>query len=471
MVIGSGLAGILAAIKLSKIGTVAILTKKKLSDCSTNLAQGGIAAVFRKNKNDSVKNHFQDTICAGGGICNPDAVKFLVENGETAIHFLQNLGIKFNTDLHKEGGHSSKRVWHISDQTGKFLHQQIVKIAKKNSKISFLENCQVFKLIFNNNKIFGAHFWNQKNKKTDFILAQKTILATGGIGNIFEKTTNPKTITGDGIALAAEFGAKISQTHFIQFHPTAFDSNTSPQFLLSEALRGEGAKICDQNKNFFINYLLPRDIVARAVFQKKYLNKKKEEKVFLDFSAQQKKFWQKHFPNIFEKLAKNNFSIPKDLVPICPVAHFCCGGIETDLFGRTNLKNLFAIGEVANTGLHGANRLASNSLLECVVFAISLAKFLKNQHSQKQKFPKIKPEKFIPNNKSDLVLIKKIQKKMQITAGIIRNQKKMKKTWSEFKSFSPHGTTTKIFLQTANIILSSAIDDKKSCGCHFLENN
>ena len=395
LVIGAGIAGLYYAIKASKNGKVLILAKDQIKNSNTYLAQGGIASV--NSKNDSFEKHIADTISAGDDLCNTKAVGMIVKEGPSVIQDLIDFGINFTKefkdenkyDLHKEGGHSEKRVFHHTDITGKEiirgLHDQI----SNNDNIKLLDNMVAIDLLTEHQKknnsthyskisCYGAYVFNVKENNVETILAKSTIIATGGSGQVYLHTSNPTVATGDGIAMAYRAKASLSNLEFFQFHPTTLysgtiNSNTEKTFLISEALRGFGAELKDRNMNKFMDKyhklksLAPRDIVARAIdnemktsgYNYLYLDVR-------DFSASK---IINSFPNIYKKCLSRNIDITKELIPIVPAAHYQCGGIQTDLNARTDVKGLFAIGEVASTGVHGANRLASNSLLESLVFA------------------------------------------------------------------------------------------------------
>lgn len=389
IVIGSGLAGLTSSIILSKYGKVLLATKGKLSDGSTNWAQGGIACVVEER--DSWKKHMEDTLVAGVYHNDKKAVELLVKSAANAIDWLSQQGVVFEKIKGKfkagrEGGHSYNRIIHASDFTGKEIEMTLVGKVKKNKNIIIWENTFAKKLLVDRKKCFGVEVVGPVSRvsqsghplHTTYCFAKRIILATGGLGQIYEWTTNPYVATGDGIAMAYRAGAKLEDMEFIQFHPTALADGKSPLFLISEAVRGEGAYLVKETgERFMGDYdgrmeLAPRDIVARAIFAEQ----KKGFEVCLDIRHKEKEFLQKRFSNIYKKLKKRGFDLAKDLIPVTPAAHFSCGGIVTDLYGRTNIKNLFAFGEVAATGVHGANRLASNSLLESVVFPLQLEKVI-----------------------------------------------------------------------------------------------
>ena len=398
LVIGGGIAGLYYAIKVSEFGKVLIITKDEVKNSNTYLAQGGIATV--SNKNDTFEKHIQDTLSAGADLCNIKAVEMIVKEGPSVISDLIELGIEFtkdvknkaNYDLHKEGGHSEKRVFHHTDFTGKEIIRGLLEQISSNKNIELMDNMTAIDLLTEHQKenidksdtnnrgsCYGAYVLNVSNNKVELKLAKSTIIASGGSGQVYLHTSNPKVATGDGIAMAYRAKASISNLEFFQFHPTTLFTGTnhfsdSKTFLISEALRGFGAELKDRNMNEFmqkyhkLKSLAPRDIVARAIDNEMKIGG--HNYLWLDVSnkSSAKKIMES-FPNIYNECLAKNIDITKEPIPIVPAAHYQCGGIETDLNGRTNIKGLFAIGEVASTGVHGANRLASNSLLESLVFA------------------------------------------------------------------------------------------------------
>ncbi|MFA6991867.1 MAG: L-aspartate oxidase [Candidatus Gracilibacteria bacterium] len=470
LVIGSGIAGLTFALKASEKSRVILVTKGKMSDGSTNLAQGGIVGVI--DKNDSFKSHIEDTIKAGSYHNDKKAVKFLSEHSPAAINFLIKLEVPFRKEngkllMTQEGGHSMRRIAFTSDQTGHEIEKALINKVKKTKSIQIIENAFALDLITKNKRCYGATI--VLNKKVIQIFADYTAICTGGTGQLFKKTTNPKVATGDGIAMGIRAGAKTKDLEFVQFHPTAFDSNESPLFLISETVRGEGAKLLNNKGERFVDELKPRDIVARAVYEES-----KKGKVWLDITHRDKNFLQKRFPGIYAHLKKHKILMEKNRIPITPVAHYLCGGLVTDLKGQTNIKNLLAFGECACTGVHGANRIASNSLLEGVVFSLNAAKFLKlgSKKPIKQIATYAKSSTFKSNTK------KEIQEIMWQYAGITRNLNQIKKiaipkiqrilTQLPKNSSDKKTTEVKNMAQVSLVILKSAAARKKSLGCHFV---
>lgn len=395
LVIGSGAAGLSLALMVADKAKVAVFSKNKLSSGSTSWAQGGIAAVL--DDRDSQESHIEDTLNAGGGLCNYDAVKFVVSQGKEAINWLIKNGADFTKEddphngaivegdyhLTKEGGHSFRRVIHSADATGKEVQISLEKQVKKHPNISLFEHHMAVDLIsndrknFKNQKCVGAYILDTKRGKIDLFRAKATAIATGGASRTYLYTSNPDGSTGDGIAMAWRLGCRVANMEFNQFHPTCLYHPEARTFLLTEALRGEGAVLKLPNGKRFMDRfderaeLAPRDIVAHAIDHE--MKRLGVDCLYLDISHKDEKFIREHFPTIYKRCLKLGYDLTKEPIPIVPAAHYTCGGVMTDLNARTDVKNLYALGEVAHTGLHGANRMASNSLLECLVFAKSAA--------------------------------------------------------------------------------------------------
>jgi L-aspartate oxidase len=388
-IIGTGIAGLTVAIKLSETNpnlNILCISKGKINNTNTNLAQGGIACV--QNITDNFQNHINDTINAGKNLNDLETVKMVIENATSCISGLEKWGVNFDKELNGqyelglEGGHSQNRIVHVHDYTGKAIQDELVEKIKNCKNINFLTFHFVYELIVKNKEVLGFKLINLKNSKTAVIYSKKTILATGGIGQFFNKTTNSSVSNGDGIVLAYLAGAKIKNLQYIQFHPTAlFEKNKKKLFLISEAVRGEGAYILNAKNERFIfetdkrGELATRDIISNAIFLE--LSRTKSESVFLD--VRHIKNFDEKFPSISFYLNSIEINYKKDLIPIVPAAHYQCGGIEVDLNGKTAVKNLYAIGECSETGLHGSNRLASNSLLEAYVYGENCCKSVINE--------------------------------------------------------------------------------------------
>ncbi|NTW16636.1 MAG: L-aspartate oxidase [Syntrophaceae bacterium] len=390
LVLGSGIAGLSFAIKAADLGTVAIVTKKEKSDSNTNLAQGGIAAVF--DKNDRFEFHISDTLVCGAGLSKEEVVRFVITDGPDRIKELMQWGVEFtktkegnasSPDLGREGGHSMRRVLHAKDLTGQEIERALHEKASLKRNITIYENHIGIDLILESalqgkkkgarDRCLGAYILDTKGNEIHTFKAKFVILSTGGAGKVYLITTNPDIATGDGIAMAYRAGALIANMEFIQFHPTCLYHPDAKSFLISEAVRGEGGILRLKNGATFMERyhpmksLAPRDVVAKAIDTE--LKKSGDEYVLLDITHKDRDFLINRFPNIYRKCLEFSIDITKDPIPVVPAAHYQCGGVSVDHYGETNIERLFACGEVSCTGLHGANRLASNSLLEAVVFA------------------------------------------------------------------------------------------------------
>jgi len=390
VVVGSGIAGLMSAIHLSRFGRVCVVTKKDSAESNTNYAQGGIACVMTSD--DSFEAHVQDTLVAGAGLCDEKVVRRIVSSGPERIEELEQMGMKFaekngvsgmQYDLGREGGHSKRRVLHSGDITGREIEKILLEKARA-SKVAVMEHCMVIDLtttgwlgLSGPNRCIGGYFLNRQTNEISAFRAPHTVLATGGGGKVYLYTSNPDIATGDGLALAWRAGVPIRNLEFIQFHPTCLYHPDAKSFLISEAVRGEGAVlVTSAGKSFMERYdqrgsLAPRDIVARAIDNEMKLTG--ESCVFLDIRGKSPEFLAGRFPNIYQTCKSFGIDMAKDLVPVVPAAHYFCGGVEAGIDGTTALPGLYACGEVASTGLHGANRLASNSLLEALVCAYDMA--------------------------------------------------------------------------------------------------
>ena len=498
LIIGSGLAGLTSAIYASEFGTVTLVSKSKLSISSTYWAQGGIAAAI--DKSDSAEIHFKDTLVAGGELCNNDAVKILVNEGIDRVNDLINWGMEFDEldgklQLGLEGGHTNRRILHAGgDATGSKVVQFLASIVQKKSNIKIYQNTQVLELLNNDEQCIGANAFSWDSNKQFIFISPVTILATGGGSGIFSRTTNPYTSTGDGITLAYNAGAEICDMEFLQFHPTAFYSENDQTFLISEAVRGEGAYLLNgDGKRFMLDIhpnaeLAPRDIVSKAIFYE--LQNSKIKSVFLDLTHLNAEKIKERFSSIYEKALEYNIDITKNLIPVSPAAHYMIGGVKTDINGRTNIKGLLACGEVTCTGVHGANRLASNSLLECLVFgkrcidisgSIKNSKILNIQTVLDQTID-YKINNFIVDK--FMSIKNKIATLLNNNAGIIRNEElltsglknlEMFKQFGSNKEFEYYSFRIKSIIEIGELIIKSALNRKESRGTHqrsdFAETN
>ncbi len=395
LVIGSGVAGLSFALKAAESGDVVIVTKGKIDECNTNYAQGGICSVTYAP--DTFDKHIEDTLVCGAGKCDREAVELVVRRAPELIADLIKWGTRFNKtedgrfELHREGGHSEHRILHFEDLTGAEIERALVESVRQHPRIKILEQHFAIDLLTQHHQgefvtrhtrgvaCFGAYVLNLQSNEIYTMLAKFTIVATGGCGNIYHTTTNPDVATGDGIAMCHRAKAKTENMEFIQFHPTSlYNPGARPSFLITEAMRGYGAILRLQNgKEFMDKYhpmlsLAPRDVVARSIDHE--LKISGEEFVYLDVRHRDAETTRHHFPNIYEKCMSIGIDIAKDMIPVTPAAHYCCGGVKVDTNGCTSLKRLYALGESSCTGLHGANRLASNSLIEALVYADQAAK-------------------------------------------------------------------------------------------------
>ncbi|MBW1840851.1 MAG: L-aspartate oxidase [Deltaproteobacteria bacterium] len=402
LIIGSGAAGLSFALKVADFGSVALVTKKGIMDSNTVHAQGGVASVF--GKLDSFDLHIQDTLLSGDGLCNREVVEVVVKNGPDRIRELMDYGVQFNLsektpekeasqalDLGREGGHSQKRIVHAQDMTGKEIETVLVTHVNNHKQIALYDNHIAIDLITCSTRMTrglittthedtccGAYVLDVATNQVKTFCAKITLLATGGAGKVYLYTSNPDVATGDGIAMGYRAGATVANLEFVQFHPTCLYHPEAKNFLISEVVRGEGGVLVDSQGNPFMNKYDPRedlacrDVVARAIDNE--LKKSGDDSVFLDISHKDSDFIKRRFPNLSDKCLSFGLHMDKEPIPVVPAAHYMCGGIATDIFGRTDIQRLYAIGETACTGLHGANRLASNSLIEAFVYAHTAAK-------------------------------------------------------------------------------------------------
>ena len=476
IVIGSGIAGLNFALEASKYGKVTLLTKKDMMESNTNYAQGGIAAVL--DKQDTYESHVQDTLKAGCYHNDKEAVEFLVKEGPKMIKKLLDLGTPFEQKsgvlkLTREGGHSCRRVAYSGDATGHVIEKTMVEKVRENKNISILEETIATELIVKDKKCYGVQYL--QDKKVKEVYSKAVVLATGGAGQLFKKTTNPEIATSDGMAMASRAGAKMEDLEFIQFHPTALNKAGAPPFLISEAVRGEGGQLKNsKGERFMDKYhemkeLAPRDIVARAIAKEA-----ESGEVTLDISHEDPEYIKTRFPTIYNKLLEYGIDMTKQAIPVLPAAHYMCGGVKVNLKGETNIKNLYAFGEVSRTGVHGANRLASNSLLESIVFSNQVLEVIKKLEDKIETVKIDKPE-YVEYD-TDKVK-KRIQHVMWKYVGLVRNEKGLKTAIKELNKIEkrlPEGVNQELveaknMVQTGKLVAKAALKRKKSLGCHFRE--
>lgn len=459
LVIGSGIAGLSYALKVAKYGSVAVVSKTELKETNTAYAQGGISSVTYEP--DSFEKHISDTLIAGDGLCDIDAVKKVIEEAPEQIKQLLDWGTNFDKnedgkfDLHREGGHSEYRILHHKDNTGSEIQRALIEEVKNHPSISVYENHFAVDIITQHHlgkvtepwmrdiECYGAYILNKDTGKIETCLAKATMMATGGIGSVYQTTTNPLIATGDGIAMVFRAKGIIENMEFVQFHPTAlYNLSERPSFLITEAMRGYGGILRRQNgEEFMQKYdkrgcLAPRDIVARAIDNE--LKNRGEEYVYLDVTHKDAEETKRHYPNIYKKCLSLGVDITKDMIPVVPAAHYLCGGIKVDLCGRSSISNLYAAGECASTGLHGANRLASNSLIEALVFSNSAAidAIEKIQNVEfNQRIPDWNDEG--TSHPEEMILItqsnKEVQQIMSKYVGIVRSRIRLNRAYDRLE--------------------------------------
>jgi L-aspartate oxidase len=482
IVIGSGVAGLRASIELAQTGArVTVLTKDKASESNTEYAQGGVAVVL--SDDDKASLHEEDTLIAGAGLCDTEAVRTLVEGGTKYIQQLIDWGTEFDREGGKliftqEAAHSRRRILHAhGDSTGKEIVRALIARARQEKTIVLMPFAKTESLLVKDGKCIGVRFLDPILRSPRDIFAKAVILCTGGAGQLYQHTTNPPVATGDGMAMAYFAGAEMADMEFVQFHPTALNLENAPRFLLSEAMRGEGGILRNVHGDRFMSKyderleLAPRDIVARSIVAE--MRETGSRTAFLDMTALDEEFLKHRFPKIYEVCKSFNLDIAKDLLPVSPASHYCMGGIRTDLSGRSTLKGLYAAGEVTCTGVHGANRLASNSLLEGLVFGARAgeAAIADNSKFQISNFKLDEPQSAIRNPQSDDIATavrKRVKRVMWERVGILRDKESLNRALKEFKQISKAnlGTSSRNFVTVATLVTKAALWREESRGGH-----
>ncbi|EPM2312224.1 L-aspartate oxidase [Escherichia albertii] len=504
LIIGSGAAGLSLALRLADKHQVIVLSKGLVTEGSTFYAQGGIAAVF--DETDSIDSHVEDTLIAGSGICDRHAVEFVASNARSCVQWLIDQGVLFDTHIQpngkesyhltREGGHSHRRILHAADATGKEVETTLVSKAQNHPNIRVLERSNAVDLIISDKiglpgarRVVGAWVWNRNKEAVETCHAKAVVLATGGASKVYQYTTNPDISSGDGIAMAWRAGCRVVNLEFNQFHPTALYHPQARNFLLTEALRGEGAYLKRPDGTRFMadfderGELAPRDIVARAIDHE--MKRLGADCMFLDISHKPAEFIRHHFPMIYEKLLGLGINLTKDPVPIVPAAHYTCGGVMVDDYGRTDVDGLYAIGEVSYTGLHGANRMASNSLLECLVYGWSAAEDITRRMPYAHGVSMLPPwDESRVENPDERVVIQHNWHELRLFmwdyVGIVRTTKRLERALrrinmlqQEIDEYYAHFRVSNNLLelrnlvQVAELIVRCAMMRKESRGLHF----
>jgi len=502
LVVGSGIAGLSYALKVADHGRVAVVTKREISETATNLAQGGIASVI--SSEDSFASHVRDTMVAGVYLSHEDVVQMVVESGPQAICDLINWGVRFTKraddsyDLGREGGHSKRRILHAKDMTGQEIERALVEAVRSHPNITIYEHHIAIDLITDAKvggggrpqRCLGAHVLDIRKRQVLTLGAQITVLATGGAGKVYLYTCNPDVATGDGVAMAYRAGASIANMEFMQFHPTTLFHPNAKSFLISEAVRGEGAILRRSDGTAFMTQyhslkdLAPRDVVARAIDNE--LKVHGDDCVYLDITHKDPDFVKDRFPHIYKTCLSFGIDMTLEPIPVVPAAHYLCGGVQVDIWGESDLANLFAIGEVACTGLHGANRLASNSLLEGVVFADRVAqRCLARLAEGAQPLPEITPWDYGRATDSDEEVVvahnwDEIRRCMWNYVGIVRSDKRLDRAWRRLQlideeiseyywDFYPTSDLIELrnITTVAKLIVRCAQQRKESRGLHY----
>lgn len=501
IIVGSGGAGLSLALSLPHHFNIAVLAKSTLTDASTYYAQGGVAAVL--DETDSIQQHIDDTMIAGAHLCELDAVKQTVEGGKPSVDFLLNNGVQFTLDeqaqlhLTREGGHSQRRIIHAADATGRAISTTLVQRAQEKDNITIFENFIAIDLITSqklgldeaNNRALGLYALDEKTEQVHTFLAPFIALACGGAMKAYLYTSNPDIATGDGIAMAYRAGCRVANMEFNQFHPTCLYHPQARSFLITEAMRGEGAYLRLQDgERFMLRFderaeLAPRDIVARAIdYEIKRLGIRH---VWLDITHKPEAFVKEHFPTLYARLLELGIDITKDMIPVVPAAHYTCGGVVVDEHSQTDIQGLYAVGETSYTGLHGANRMASNSLLECFVYGMSAAEHIESQYIANYQSPKV-PEwddSQVMNPDEDVVILQnwdELRQTMWNYVGIVRTTKRLQRALHRIEMLKREITeyyedyqVSKNLIELRNLVLVSemivrcAMERKESRGLHF----
>lgn len=504
LIIGSGAAGLSLALRVAEQHSVIVLSKGPMSEGSTFYAQGGIAAVF--DETDSIESHVEDTLIAGAGICEREAVTFVASNAKSCVQWLIDQGVLFDTQvqsngeagyhLTREGGHSHRRILHAADATGKEVENTLVSKALNHPNIRVIERCNAVDLIMSDKiglpgtrRVVGAWIWNRNKESVETCAAKSVVLATGGASKVYQYTTNPDISSGDGIAMAWRAGCRVANLEFNQFHPTALFHPQARNFLLTEALRGEGALLKRPDGTRFMpdfdarGELAPRDVVARAIDHE--MKRLGVDCMYLDISHKPEAFIRHHFPMIYEKLLGLGIDLTREPVPVVPAAHYTCGGVMVDENGRSDVDGLYAIGEVSYTGLHGANRMASNSLLECLVYGWSAAEDINKRIASARQVNKLPAwDESRVEDSDELVVIQHNWHELRLLmwdyVGIVRTTKRLERAlrritmlqqeldeyYSRFR-VSNNLLELRNLVQVAELIVRCAMMRKESRGLHY----
>ena len=503
LILGSGAAGLSLALRLSKNISIAVVSKRALHEGSTYYAQGGISAVL--GPNDSMDSHIQDTLRAGGALCDPEVVRLVVEKGPQAIHWLLDQGVRFTRDdqardeeryhLTREGGHSHRRVIHAADSTGKEVHSTLATRSRERANINTYEDHNAVDLIVTHkmghgdNRCVGAYVLDRRSGQVVTLLARFVVLATGGASKVYLYTSNPDISTGDGVAMAWRAGCRVANMEFMQFHPTCLYHPKAKSFLISEALRGEGARLLLPNGERFMPRfderaeLAPRDIVARAIDHE--MKRLGSECLYLDISHRPAELVESHFPMIRERCLELGFDITREPIPVVPAAHYTCGGVLVDRESRTDLPGLYAVGEVSYTGLHGSNRMASNSLLECLVYSDLAARDIEQLMTRPATTQEVPPwdESRVTEPDEEIVVAHnwdELRRFMWDYVGIVRTNKRLRRAKRRvdllrqeiieyYSNFRVGNDLLELrnLVEVADLIIQSALRRRESRGLHY----